>query len=280
MSCCLPQCVPFPPKGGEGVRRAPGRLTMTGAAAFLLALSAPSARAERLVASLSSHVVKITSNFTGVELTLFGTVENAPPLPPAGGYDVVVTVTGPRQSTVAFQKERVFGIWINAASRRFVDVPSYLAVLSRRPFEDIARADTLRREQVGIANIPLMEQTGAGPAVAAPGDPFRQAFVRLKAERRLYGEITDGVRFLSPTLYSAAIYVPAEAVHGDYKVDVKLFAGGAMIARADDAFRIMTVGFERFVANAAVNYGLAYGLATTVMAVLTGWMASVLFRRD
>jgi uncharacterized protein (TIGR02186 family) len=248
--------------------------------AAALLVSARSARAEHLVASLSSHVVKITSNFSGVELTLFGTVENGPPSPPAGGYDVVVTVTGPRQSTVAFHKERVFGIWINAASRRFIDVPSYLAVLSRRPFGDIAGADTLRREQVGIANIPLMEQTGADIAVAAPGDPFRQAFVRLKTERRLYGEVTDGVTFLSPTLYSAAIYVPAEAVLGDYKVDVKLFAGGAMIARADDGFEIRTVGFERFVANAAVNYGLAYGLATTVMAVLTGWMASVLFRRD
>jgi uncharacterized protein (TIGR02186 family) len=248
--------------------------------AAALLVSAMPARAERLVASLSSHVVKITSNFTGVELTLFGTVESEPPSPPAGGYDVVVTVTGPRQSTVAFHKERVFGIWINAASRRFIDVPSYLAVLSRRPFDGIAGLDTRRREQVGIANIPLMEQIGTEIAVAAPGDPFRQAFVRLKTERRLYSEITDGVTFLSPTLYSAAIYVPAEAVLGDYKVDVKLFAGGAMIARADDAFKITTVGFERFVANAAVNFGLAYGLATTAMAVVTGWMASILFRRD
>jgi uncharacterized protein (TIGR02186 family) len=261
-------------------RRAPGGLTVTGAAVFLLALAALPARAEHLVASLSSHVVKITSNFTGVELTLFGTVVNGPPSPPPGGYDIVVTVTGPRQSTVAFRKERMLGIWINAASRRFIDVPSYLAVLSTRPFDAIAGADTLRREQVGIANIPLTQQAGAGIATAAPGDPFRQAFVRLKNERRLYDEITNGVTFLTPTLYRAAIFVPAEAAVGDYDVDVKLFASGAMLARAAEAFEIRTVGFERFVANAAVNYGLAYGLATTVMAVLTGWMASVLFRRD
>jgi uncharacterized protein (TIGR02186 family) len=247
----------------------------------VLAVSALPARAEHLVSSLSSHVVKITSNFTGVELTLFGTVENGPPSPPAGGYDIVVTVTGPRRSTVAFHKERMFGIWINASSRRFIDVPSYLAVLSTRPFDGIADTDTLRREQVGIANIPLLAQeTGSDIAAAAPGDPFRQAFVRLKAERRLYGETTNGVTFQTPTLYSAAIFVPAEAVVGDYEVDVKLFSGGAMIARAGEAFEIRTVGFERFMANAAVNYGLAYGLATTVMAVLTGWMASILFRRD
>jgi uncharacterized protein (TIGR02186 family) len=251
------------------------------AALLLLAFSAPPARAERLIASLSSHVVQITSNFTGVELTLFGTVENdqaAPP--PGGGYDIVVTVTGPRQSAVARQKERIFGIWINAASRTFIDAPSYLAVLSTRPFESIASPDTLHRELVGIANVPMEQKIGPDISDAVPNDPFRQAFVRLKHERNLYGEITDGVTFRTPSLYRAAIYVPAEAVIGNYDVDVKLFAGGAMIARTNAAFEIMTVGFERFIANAAVNHGLGYGLATTVMAVVTGWMASILFRRD
>jgi uncharacterized protein (TIGR02186 family) len=247
---------------------------------LLLALSAPPARAERLVASLSSHVVQITSNFTGVELTLFGTVEDGPATPPPGGYDVVVTVTGPRQSAVARQKERMFGVWVNAASRTFIDVPSYLAVLSTRPFDRIADPATLRREQVGIANFPLTQQTGADGADAAPDDTFRQAFVRLKRERELYREATDGVKFLTPTLYRAAIFVPAEAVVGDYGVDVKLFAGGAMIARAGPVFEIKTVGFEHFMASAAVNHGLAYGLATSLMAVVTGWMASILFRRD
>jgi uncharacterized protein (TIGR02186 family) len=246
----------------------------------LLALFTPPAHAERLVAALSSHVVQITSNFTGVELTLFGTVENGPTAPPSGGYDIVVTVTGPRQSTVTFQKERIFGVWINAASRKFVDVPSYLAVLSTRPFDSIAGADTLRHEQIGIANISLAQQIGPDIADVVPNDPFRQAFVRLKHERNLYGETTNGVTFITPTLYRASIFVPAEALIGNYDVDVKLFAGGAAIARRNSAFEIKTVGFEHFIASAAVNHGLAYGVATTMMAVMTGWLASILFRRD
>jgi uncharacterized protein (TIGR02186 family) len=262
-------------------RGLPGLAAICATASLLLALFALPARAERLVASLSSHVVQITSNFTGVELTLFGTVENDQAArPPDGGYDIVVTVTGPRQTTVARQKERIFGVWINAASRTFVDAPSYLAVLSTRPFESIAAPDTLREERVGIANIPLKQQIGAEIADAVPDDPFRQAFVRLKHERNLYDEITDGVTFRTSSLYRAAIYVPAEAMIGTYVVDVKLFAGGVVIARTSAAFEIMTVGFERFIANAAVNYGLAYGMATMIMAVITGWLASILFRRD
>jgi uncharacterized protein (TIGR02186 family) len=248
-------------------------------ASWLLALTPQPAGAERLVASLSNHIVQITSNFTGVELTLFGTVENDQTTQPHNDrYDIVVTVTGPRESVVALRKGRIFGIWMNAESRTFVDAPSFLDVLSTRPFASIADAETLRREQIGIADMSLQQQTG--PDVANANNPFRQAFVRIKQDRHLYGETTNGVTFLTPTLYRATIFVPAEAPVGNYDVGIKLFAGGAVMARTDSAFEIVTVGLERFIAGAAVDHGLAYGVITAMMAVMTGWLASVVFRRD
>ena len=104
--------------------------------------------------------------------------------------------------------------------------------------------------------------------------------LRLKGERKLYGETPDGVTFLTPTLYRASIFVPAEAQTGNYEVIVKLFADGAMVARTNSAFEIDTVGFERFIAFSAVDHAILYGLATAFMALMTGWFASVVFRRD
>ena len=109
------------------------------------------ATAERLVVSLSNHRVAVTSSFVGEELVLFGTVEPDPvtsPLRPP--YDLVVTVTGPRQTLRTRRKERVLGIWVNVDSREFLRVPSYLAVLSNRPVNTIANPDTLRRLQIGL----------------------------------------------------------------------------------------------------------------------------------
>jgi hypothetical protein len=40
------------------------------------------------------------------------------------------------------------------------------------------------------------------------------------------------------------------------------------------------VGFEQFIANSAHNHGWLYGLATALMALMTGWLGSVVFRRD
>ena len=52
------------------------------------------------------------------------------------------------------------------------------------------------------------------------------------------------------------------------------------MARTNSALEVVKVGFEQFVADAARDYGLLYGLATAMMALLTGWFASVVFRRD
>ena len=260
---------------------------MTGArakcavAALLALVPVMPAGAERLVASLSSNIVQITSSFNGVELVLFGTVESDAvnePLRPS--YDLIATAIGPRQNLVTRRKERIAGIWANAESRTFMDVPSYLAVLSTRPFENIADGETLRRQQIGIANTALPRPAGPDAANASPDDPFRQAFLRIKREHGLYSETANGVTFLTPTLYRASIFVPAEAQVGSYQVDVKLFADGAMIARTDSTFEIVTVGFERFIASSAVDHGILYGFATAAMAVMTGWFASIVFRRD
>lgn len=255
-----------------------GAAACTAAAALLLLppLATAPARAERLVVSLSSHVVQITSSFNGVELVLFGTVEADDAFdPPRPNYDVVAVTTGPRETLVTRRRQRMFGIWVNAESRTFANVPSFVSVMANRPLDAIADSGTLRREQVGIAAASLPRE-----ATAVGDEPFRDALLRIKGEHGLYGEIDNGVTFLTPTFFRASILLPAEAQTGNYDVEVKLFADGAVIARANSAFEIDTVGFERFIAVSAIDHGVLYGLATAIMAMITGWLAAIVFRRD
>jgi len=257
--------------------RARSLALLTAAAA---ALASP-AQAERLVTTLSTSRVLISSNFTGLDVVLFGSVErDAQTVARRGGYDIVVTVKGPRESVVTYRKQRVFGIWVNADSRNFVDAPSYLTVLSNRTINDIADLNTLRRAQTGLARVLLQQEISGDIADSIRDDPFRQAFLRLKIERGLYRETQNGVTFLTPALFRAAIPIPDNAPTGSYDVDVKLFVDGALLTRTQTALEVVKVGFEQFVASAAREHGLLYGLATALMALLTGWLASVVFRKD
>ncbi len=250
-------------------------------ALVLTAATAAPAQAERLVVSLSNHRVAVTSNFVGENLVLFGTIEPDRPRAALGSaYDLVVTVTGPRQTLRTRRKERVLGIWVNVDAREFVRVPSYLGILSNRPVTEIAPPETLRRLQVGLDYFLLPQRIGPDTADTVRDDPFRVAFVKLEKESGAYRESATAVTFLTPTVFRAAIPLPADTATGNYAIDVKLFANGALVARTTSALEVIKAGFEQFVAEAAQHYGLLYGIAASLMALLIGWFGSVVFRRD
>ena len=246
-----------------------------------MAFAVSPARAERLIVSVSNHRVTVTPNYSGEELVLFGSVERDANTPASrASYDLVVTVIGPRADMVTRRKERKFGIWINTDYREFLKVPTYLALFSNRPFDAIASPEVQRRQQLGLNNVLLTQRVGTDYADVVPNDAFRSAFVRLRMERGLYREETSAVTFLTPALFRTGIPLPAAVPIGTYEVDIKLFSGGALIARTETAFDIVKVGFEQFVATTARQDGFVYGLVTAFMALMTGWMASIVFRKD
>ena len=237
--------------------------------------------AERLIVSVSNHRVTVTPNYSGEELVLFGSVErDAATAAGHGNYDLVVTVSGPRADMVTRRKERKFGIWINTDYRQFVHVPTYLAVFANRPFGEIASSDVVRRQQLGLQNALLTQRVGTDYADVVQSDSFRSAFLRLQSERGLYREDTSAVTFLTPTLFRTGIPLPALVPIGTYEVEIKLFSDGALVTHTETAFEIVKVGFEQFVATTARQNGFVYGLITAAMALMTGWMASIVFRKD
>lgn len=241
-----------------------------------LLLPAGAAGAEQLVLSPSQPLVRISSNFAGVELVLFGVVEGATP----GPYDVAITVRGPQETAVTWRKSRLLGLWINTDSRTFVDTPSYLAVATSRPAAQIASAEVLRREQIGLSRNIFIQRVGPDFADVVADDPFRAAFLRTKESEGLYEEQPEGARFLSPSAFRATFALPGRARTGRYEVAAKLFREGALVAEAHSGFEIRKAGFEAQIARFAENDGFLYGLTVVATALAVGFGANVVFRRD
>ncbi|MCG6121449.1 MAG: TIGR02186 family protein [Microvirga sp.] len=248
--------------------------------AACLVLAVAQARAETLVTSLSSHQVQISSNYTGSQVVVFGAVQrDAQTIARASGYDAVIAVRGPRQQVLTVrEKERLGPIWINRTQTKFAEIPSYYALLTSRPLGELTAEIMRGRLRLG-ADMVFEPETGAEPAL--PGDArFREALVRLRTRAGLYLQVDRGVTFINPTIFRAAIPLSAEAPTGNYEVEVFLFADGVPIARDRTNFELVKTGFEQQITTLAETNSFAYGAATAFMALLFGWLATVVFRRD
>ncbi|MDF3063055.1 MAG: hypothetical protein K0S06_3164 [Microvirga sp.] len=252
---------------------------MRAALALLAGMLAAPAHAETLIASLSTSRVAITSNYTGAAIVVFGSIErDAQTVARAGPYDIVVTVRGPRGTVVVREKAPMGPIWLNRDQQHFPDAPLYAAVLSSRPVEQVTTDQLRARFRVGlqaIVNAPDFTASRAGADRA-----FRDAFLRLQKRDRLYIESARGVTFLTSTLFRAPVPIPAIAPPGNYEVDVILFSDNVMLSRNQTNFELVKIGFEQQVAAMAREWSILYGVAVAAVALMFGWIASVIFRRD
>ena len=237
------------------------------------------AKAERLVLSLSSNLVAIGSNYTGARLVTFGVIErDAQTVSRAGPYDVVVTVRGPREGITVREKEQLGPIWLNRSQQKFVQAPSFLAVLSSRALDEVASDVMRKRFRLGIRAVVNAPEFTVGRS--GDEDRFREALVRLKGRERLYFDNPRGVSFVTSEFFRAAIVLPATAPVGNYDVEVSLLADGIVVSRRNASFELVKTGLEEQISEFAHDRPLMSGLITGAMALFFGWLASVIFRRD
>ncbi len=246
--------------------------------ALVLAALATPAGAERLVSQVSRQEVAITSSFSGETLTLFGSIE-----PEAGSeqkyvegpFHVIITVTGPTQNRVARRKTNQFGIWINTHTAVFEDFPSFYQVLSDTRIDEITDATTLAQKAIPLdSQARYSARTGWWEALV-----FGNELVRLMQEKGQFRLNEQGVVFRSDTFYFAQVALPSDAPPGPYLAHTYLFKDGVLIAEKSDGFSVRKIGFERFLGLASKEQPLLYGLVCVALALFTGWLGGVVFRR-
>jgi uncharacterized protein (TIGR02186 family) len=234
---------------------------------------------ESIDIGLSTDTVTITSDFSGADLTIFGAVENADPLlMRQGRYDIVVVLEGPSRPVTVRKKDRVFGIWINTQSVDFENVPASYLVSTTRATQDITDDRTYQQLSLGINHI-FLQPAHAGDKPEKLAE-FSQALRNTKRQKGLYGERVGGVRFLSNTLFRASVALPASVPLGTHKARAFLFKNSKFIGETSAQLHIAKSGFEQTVYRTAHEDSLIYGLFAVLLAMVTGWLGRIIFRRD
>jgi uncharacterized protein (TIGR02186 family) len=256
-------------------------LVRTCLAAMLLAGSARAqgANPESIEIGLSTDRVSITSDFSGADLTIFGALDNPDPLiSRQGRYDIIVVLEGPARPVVVRRKDRLLGMWINTESETFLNVPISYSVATTRMFQDMTDANNYRQLSLGASYIYMEpENKRANPVTI---QEFTDALRDRKRATGLYNERIGGVQFLSQNLFRATLELAPNVPVGTHKARAFLFRNGIFIKETSAQLAILKAGFEQSIFLASRDYSFFYGVFAVTLAMLTGWLGRIVFRRD
>jgi uncharacterized protein (TIGR02186 family) len=233
----------------------------------VLVLWAAPACGEGLVADLSSHLVAITTGFTGASVVLFGATD--------GLGDVVVAVRGPDREVTVRRKSRVAGIWVNTEEVRFTGVPSFYAVAASRPLEQIVSPASAAFYRLDIPHLRIEAETTEPPDVL---DKFRHALITVQQQAGLFASSVGKVDFLGERLFRTTIAFPADVPTGTYLVEVFLVRSGDVVGGQTTPLVVSKVGVDAAVFEFAGRQPGLYGAIAVLTAMMAGWMASLPFR--
>lgn len=232
------------------------------------------ARDPILVPEVSQHEIQVRQGFTGTELLLFGAI-----LTPEGSragqdYDIVVVLKGPTRSIILREKQRFAGVWINADSAEFRSAPTFFSMASSRPIKQIVDDKTAAIYELGLGWLQLSPIGAFEPKEQAR---FAAGLVDLMHRGALYQENQRGVQVSEQVLYQARIKLPSSVQTGTYTAETFAITKGRVVASAISRVEVRKLGFERLVAQFALNQSFLYGLLAVMISVGMGAIAGRLF---
>jgi uncharacterized protein (TIGR02186 family) len=236
---------------------------------------------EAVQADVSARNVAVTSSFNGIEIVIFGAVDNSQqPSAESGYYDVMIVVEGVPGRIVVRRKNNVAGLWLNTSSATFDVVPSYYAIASTRPIDEITTEEFRASHGVGFQHLRFMPAFGQTQALSTEDlKEFRQAIVRLKEKQGLYIQDNFRVAFIGKSLFRATIELPANVTVGPFETRVYLFREEKLLSQYTVRLNLEREGLERHLHRFAFGYPTLYGLMTVAIALAAGLIASTVFRK-
>ncbi|MDR9485068.1 MAG: TIGR02186 family protein [Sediminimonas sp.] len=229
---------------------------------------------EEVVLGLSQNRVSITADFDGSEILIFGAIKRETAIPKQP-LEVIVTIAGPSEPLIVRRKDKRFGIWVNTDANQIDSAPSYYAVATSGPFNDVLRHTEDLRHKVSIAR--AIRSVGA-PAEIGDSRAFTRALIRIRQDNSLFQLLEGAVEVDQQTLFRTSIALPANLTEGPYETRIFLTRGGHVISQFETEIDVYKVGLERFLYNLSRSQPLIYGLLSLAIAIAAGWGASAAFR--
>jgi len=242
---------------------------------FLTALSITknlaSAADNKMTAEVSTDLVQINTGFDGMNLLLFGTTN--------GANDIIIVIKGPLETNIIRKKTRVVSIWINTEKVIIENVPTFYAIASTRPLNQIAAQSILKEYGIGANNFPINLLKQPNAKTIDISDEYKNALIRLKNKLGLYIDNPIKIKLIEGQLFKANIKFPANVSTGEYTAEIYSFKNGMLLDVINKPILVEKIGIGANVFRLAHSHSALYGIIAILIAVASGWIAAAIFRK-
>ncbi len=224
----------------------------------------------QIVADLSQENVKISTDFQGAKILLFGAYDGKK------GDDIIVIVTGPKGLVTVQKKEKILGVWVNTRKVNYINTPKYLSISSNRRIDDILNKKTQKISEIGLNNLKIRIQPGI--KVEKEGN-WRQALTRNMLKSNLWSINENSVTLNKDSLFRSYLKLPSNVITGQFEVKILHYRNSKLVSQQINSINVSKSGISAEIYDIAQNYSTLYGIFAVLLAVLVGWGSNLIFRK-
>ena len=224
----------------------------------------------QIVADLSQENVKISTDFQGAKILLFGAYDGKK------GDDIIVIVTGPKGLVTVQKKEKIFGVWVNTKKVNYINAPKYLSISSNRKIEDILNKKTQKISEIGLNNFNIRIQ----PGIKVENEKqWRQALTRNMLKSNLWSVNENSVSLNKDALFRSFLELPSNVITGQFEVKILHYRNSKLVSQQINSINVSKSGISAEIYDIAQNYSTLYGIFAVFLAILVGWGSNLVFRK-
>ncbi len=228
-----------------------------------------------LITNSTKGVIEVGLRYNGDRIDFFGTLAGTE------ANALVVKLTSPAETVKINVKGRVGPFWMNTRQYQVENVPSMYQVQASAPLDEILSPELAAELQVGFETIKnqMKYQIVKGEKKPDDEETIFQGLMKIKRDNELYSiDDTGRIQIKEGKLFNHYFHFPPDAKPGTYNVEYFLIKDRTLVGKSTDTIHIKKVGLVAFVARAAQEHPVVYGICAVLIALVTGLVVGFIFK--
>jgi uncharacterized protein (TIGR02186 family) len=226
-----------------------------------------------ITSNVSPDTISVNSFYRGSKVTITGETD--------AGNEIIIKVSSPEVKAHLRKKGKAGGVlWMNVGELEFNPASDVYFIYSTKDIKEILSEKEQDKYSIGYDAFKRLVEVSP---VSGESEKERwiAEFIRFKEKGHIYGVFQGKIETMtigSKITYNLTEGWPYEAPPMEYKISVYAVKDGAVTDSTEESLVVEKTGILKFLSDMAFNHEIIYGIIAIIIAVVAGFIVSLLFK--